>query len=281
MADRISRTLENLITAIQDVNKITFERGVAPNVSKRALRELCDALQQVVEHDSLWLALYESASDMPSLADVPDTKAFLESVADMLSDALAALLLRCGYRTPPPPRAHVLIKYTRKAVLAEGRERRWGTEHIERAREALGNFVDEVVQHIRDADPVTLRRIGLRIRQAAIGAAFITLLSQAEIKTGDSFSVALSASLADPVTIDITVPAPWIERALKESMGEIVAVTSVDLTRIMDQPFEDPAALNEPATLNDLDLNDLNDPATPDNPAIPHDPDGPYDLDDL
>jgi hypothetical protein len=248
VADRISGILEKLIAAIQTVNEIVDQEEVAPNVRRYALRELCAALQQVVDHDNLWQALYESASGRPSFPGVPDTKAFLESVADVLCEAHAALLLRCGYRSPPPPLAHVLIEQTRKAVLAEHREPRWGTDHVEGAREALTDFVNDVVQHIKDADPVMLNRIGIRIRRTAIGAAFLTLLSQAEIRTGDSFSVDISASVTDPITIEIIVPFPWTEMALAESMGPIVAITSVDtLEQIMDLPFEDPAAFEDPA----------------------------------
>lgn len=131
------------------------------------------------------------------------------------------------------------------------REPRWDTAHIEHAREALTNFVDNIVNHINDANP---RRLN-RIRQGAIGAAFMALCSQAEIKTGDDFSVQLGASLTDPIAIEITVPAPWAIGALTESMDAIAAITSVDsLTEIAALPFdvvapweavEDPAAAVE------------------------------------
>ena len=66
MADRISGILEKLIATIQTVNEI-IDQEVASNVRKHALRELCAALQQVVDYDNLWQALYESASGSSSV----------------------------------------------------------------------------------------------------------------------------------------------------------------------------------------------------------------------
>jgi hypothetical protein len=269
VADHTSGILEDLVAAIRTVNEVIDQTQLSPNVGIRALRDLCAALQQVVDHDDLWQALYESTSGEPSFASGPNAKAFLEPVADVLCNAHAALLLRCGYRSPPPPRAHDLIEQTRNSVLAEDRDPRWGAEHIECAREALTNFVQNVVKHINDANPVMLRRISNRIRQATIGAAFMALLSQAEIKTGDGFSVEFSASLTDPIVIEITVPAPWAAGPMVESMDSIATITSVDnLTQMMDLPFDDPARLDltrfdpDPAKTPDLfeDLDPFEDP---------------------
>jgi hypothetical protein len=65
VANRISRILEKLIAAIETVDEI-IDQKVASNVRKHALRELSAALQQIVDCDNLWQALYESASGKPS-----------------------------------------------------------------------------------------------------------------------------------------------------------------------------------------------------------------------
>ena len=95
---------------------IALEGGSSIDVRRSAVRRLAKALQRFVDNGEVRDALL-GMSDVvlePSFVTAPE---IVQSVADLLAEEHARLLVATGYRTPPPPPASKLLNDTRRAVL--------------------------------------------------------------------------------------------------------------------------------------------------------------------
>jgi hypothetical protein len=128
-----------------------------------AVRYLHHVLHGIGKDDGFWGDIYScvsaSAAKGPPFSDINRLDIIRSAVADLLSAQLAEILIRTGYKVPPPPPASDLIDSTRKVVtnVPENPES-WGRQ-VEVARAALNHFTIQVAAHIPKADSRTLVRI--------------------------------------------------------------------------------------------------------------------------
>jgi hypothetical protein len=165
-----------------------------------------------------------------SIADCPDGLAvaqLTEVLGDIMSQHHAAVLIQMGYTTPPRPTAARLVDRTRAAVASVVSASAVQFNAVEEARYELQRYVDDLVEHLPQADNRFIRRnleSGKRLLPAV--AMLHLVLGGVSVHTGDELGIDFGTSIEHPIEVDVTVPRPWtVETA--QSLGARAAVLTV------------------------------------------------------